>query len=113
LSHVRNIARDAPLVARFGAYWIRRRLLAQRKLPFVVVRGLESGYPLDLNAEQIPDRENAATLADSLDSDGQRRIRVNWRLMPQDVDSLAARFASCAIRLPDPAVANCSSMTNG
>jgi len=88
LSHAGNVTRDAGLVARFGVHWIRRRILAKRKLPFVVFHSRNSAYPLDFSAEQIPARENAATLAESLDADGRRRIRVNWRLMPQDVDSL-------------------------
>jgi choline dehydrogenase-like flavoprotein len=87
-SHLRNIARDAPAVTKFGLHWVRHRILARRKLPFFVFHSRDSAYPLDFCAEQIPSYENAVTLGESRDSDGQPRIRVAWRLTPQDIDSL-------------------------
>jgi choline dehydrogenase-like flavoprotein len=40
-----------------------------------------------MNAEQVPDRGNAVTLSEKTDKDGQRQIRVNWRLTDRDIES--------------------------
>ena len=87
-SHMANVGLDALNVARFGIDWLRRRTFARRKLPFVVVTSRNASYPLDVNAEQVPDRRNAITLADTRDAHGIQRLVVNWRLTPQDIDSM-------------------------
>lgn len=87
-SHMANIGIDSLGVARFGVDWMRRRILARRKLPFVAFESRDGSYPLDVNAEQIPDEVNAVTLTDTPDADGLRQIKVHWRLAGQDVDSL-------------------------
>jgi choline dehydrogenase-like flavoprotein len=87
LAHARNIIFNAPQVTRFGCTWMRRRVLAERKLPFVIYHSRSGEYPLDMNAEQIPDRTNAVSLSDKTDTDGQAQIRVNWRLSDRDIDS--------------------------
>jgi choline dehydrogenase-like flavoprotein len=88
LSHIGNVACDAVAVARFGATWIRRRILAARKLPFVVVRSRDGVYPLDLNAEQTPNPDSRVGLSAKSDRLGMPRLFVDWRLTGQDVDSL-------------------------
>ena len=87
-AHMRNVGAGATDVARFGVDWLRRRTFARRKLPFVVVQSRDASYPLDINAEQIPDRSNTVSLSDARDLNGMRRLVVNWRLAAQDVDSL-------------------------
>jgi choline dehydrogenase-like flavoprotein len=87
-AHLANIGLDGLGVARFGVDWLRRRIIARRKLPFVVFRSRDGSYPLDINAEQIPDPANTVTLAHSRGTDGIRQIRINWRLTEQDIDSL-------------------------
>jgi choline dehydrogenase-like flavoprotein len=88
-AHLANIGSDAYNVGRFAIGWLRHRTLARRKLPFVVQHSCDGSYPLDVNAEQIPDSDNRVTLSGQIDSDGLRRIRINWRLTEQDTDSLA------------------------
>jgi choline dehydrogenase-like flavoprotein len=88
LAHVGNVARDAPAVARFGLAWTRRRILARRKLPFVVVENRTGRYPLDVNAEQVPDPASRITLAAERDAHGVPRPHIDWRVTAQDRDSL-------------------------
>jgi choline dehydrogenase-like flavoprotein len=76
------------VIAAFGAHWLRRRTFAQRKLPFVVLPSRNGCYPLDVNAEQVPHPESRVSLSDQLDANGVPRLRVDWRLAAQDVDSL-------------------------
>ena len=88
MSHVSNVGLDVVKVAGFSIDWLRRRTLAKRKLPFIVVSREDGSYPLDINAEQIPDRENRVTLSSERDAMGLRRLSVNWRLTEQDIDSV-------------------------
>ena len=87
-SHMANVLRDSPGVLNFGQAWLRKRTFASRKLPFVVVRSRDGSYPLDVNAEQVPNAESRVTLGRETDALGLPRLRVDWRLHPADVDSL-------------------------
>jgi choline dehydrogenase-like flavoprotein len=88
LAHLGNVARDSLEVGRFGLDWLRRRTFAARKLPFVVVRSRQGSYPLDFNAEQVPNPDSRVALAADTDAHGVPRLMVDWRLARQDVDSL-------------------------
>jgi choline dehydrogenase-like flavoprotein len=88
MRHVGNVVRDAPGVALFGQNWLRKRTLSSRKLPFVVIPSRQGAYPLDVNAEQVPDPDNRVTLLRERDAFGLPRLQVNWQLRQQDVDSL-------------------------
>jgi choline dehydrogenase-like flavoprotein len=88
LAHGRNVLRDAPAVSRFGIDWLRRRTFAARKLPAVVIHSRDGSYPLDVNAEQVPNAESRVTLAGSRDQFDIPLLRVDWRPTAQDFDSL-------------------------
>jgi choline dehydrogenase-like flavoprotein len=68
--------------------WTRRRILARRKLPFVVVGSRAGCYPFDVNAEQIPNPESRVLLGDRTDGHGRRLLKVDWRMAEQDTESL-------------------------
>ena len=87
-AHLANVLRDSPGVLNFGQKWLRKRTFASRKLPFVVVRARDGSYPLDVNAEQVPNADSRVTLGSERDAFGLPRLRVDWRLHPADVDSL-------------------------
>jgi choline dehydrogenase-like flavoprotein len=89
LRHAGNVVRGAPGVLGFGQNWLRKRTFASRKLPFVVMASREGAYPFDINAEQIPDPDNRVMLTNQRDAHGMQRLQVDWRIKPQDVDSLA------------------------
>jgi choline dehydrogenase-like flavoprotein len=88
MRHAGNVVRDAPGVFLFGQNWLRKRTLASRKLPFVVIASRQGAYPLDVNAEQVPDPDNRVTLTRERDALGVPRLQVDWRMREQDVDSL-------------------------
>jgi choline dehydrogenase-like flavoprotein len=88
MRHAANVVRDAPGVAVFGQNWLRKRTFATRKLPFVVIPSRAGAYPLDVNAEQIPHAENRVTLTGDRDANDVPRLKVDWRMRAQDVDSL-------------------------
>ncbi len=88
LAHGVNVLRDLPAVSWFCVDWSRRRVLARRKLPFVVVDSRAGVYPFDVNAEQIPTSDSRVMLADHSDRHGRRMLKVDWRVTSQDTDSL-------------------------
>jgi choline dehydrogenase-like flavoprotein len=88
LAHGVNVVREAPAVALFCIDWTCRRILAKRKLPFVVVSNRHGCYPLDVNAEQIPNSDSCVLLGQRTDHHGRRLLRVDWRTASQDLDSL-------------------------
>jgi choline dehydrogenase-like flavoprotein len=91
--HVRNVAGGLPSFAAFGIDWTRRRLLAKRKLPYVLVANADGSYPLDFNAEQMPLRDSRVELSGERDSLGLQRLVVHWRKSQADVDSMVRAFA--------------------
>lgn len=88
LRHLRNIVTGPFELLEFLAHWLRRRTLAERKFPSVVLRNRTNLFSLDVHGEQAPNRESRVTLAASEDELGVPRIRVDWRYLPIDVESV-------------------------
>lgn len=86
--HMANVVLDSPGVLKFGQAWLRKRTFASRKLPFVVVKSRDGSYPLDINAEQVPNPDSRVALSGERDAYGLRRLKVDWQLHQADVDSL-------------------------
>jgi len=94
LRHVGNVAMDPFDTAAFLARWVRRRTLAARKLPSVVVRPRARVFSLDYHAEQQPNPSSRVTLGQSTDRLGMPRLRIDWRHSELDI-----RTASETLRL--------------
>ncbi|HEY4122049.1 MAG TPA: GMC family oxidoreductase [Byssovorax sp.] len=88
LEHARNVARDLPNVLRFSKRWLTDRVLAERKLPSMVIPSATHRYTLRIDAEQAPDPESRVTLGDEKDALGVPRLVVDWRARPIDSESL-------------------------
>ena len=88
LAHGRNVLRDMPAVSWFCLDWARRRILARRKLPFVVVGSRTGDYPLDVNAEQVPNPNSRVTLGERTDRHDRPLLKVDWRMAEQDTENL-------------------------
>lgn len=84
-AHLRNMVLGAPQLATFSVNWARKRNLATRKLPSVVLRDKRNRYVLDLNAEQIPNPDSRVSLATGeVDALGMPRLAIDWRTVPED-----------------------------
>lgn len=83
-AHLRNLILGSPRLLAFTADWMRRRILAQRKLPSVVLEDPRAVYPIDVNAEQEPNRDSRVILGEERDGLGQRRIRIDWQTTEGD-----------------------------
>ena len=86
--HVLNIATQPARLARFGWNWVRKRNLASRKLPSVVLGSAQNRYPMEFHAEQAPNPDSRLTLLDSKDALGMPRLKVDWRTSALDIESL-------------------------
>ncbi|MEM5310486.1 GMC family oxidoreductase [Paraburkholderia sp. JHI869] len=96
LAHLKNVVADAPNTARFLSHWLRRRTLAARKFPSVIVRPANLRFSLDFHAEQEPNPASRVTLGSETDAFGQRRIHVDWRYTQQDVATVSRALAALA-----------------
>jgi len=87
-AHVMTALRGPHRVARFGMKWMRRRILARRKLPSVFLIDPRGRYPLEINAEQAPNPDSRVQLSDETDAHGVPRIALRWRMCDEDRDRL-------------------------
>ncbi len=102
--HAWNVVRDAPDTAAFLAHWLARRTLATRKFPSVILANRTNRFSLEVQAEQQPHPASRILLADGVDALGLRRVRIDWRYQPSDIDSvrrtldlMAAEFARSGV----------------
>ncbi|MEH3102551.1 MAG: FAD-dependent oxidoreductase [Sphingomonas phyllosphaerae] len=101
-AHVRNVLLGSPRLAGFALDWTRRRILARRKLPSVLLDAPHGVYPLDLNGEQEPCRDSRITLGQERDGAGMRRAIIDWRCTAADRARMVAGVRVIA------AAVNCS-----
>lgn len=83
-AHLRNVILGSPRLTAFALDWTRRRILATRKLPSVVLAERSGVYPLDLNGEQEPHHDSRIRLGAERDALGMRRAIVEWRTTEND-----------------------------
>lgn len=104
--HVANIARNPWPLTRFLSSWIYRRHARYRRIPYVALYSKHGVYPLDYNAEQTPLRDSQISLTQDKDRFGVPRLRIDWRVCPEDVASIAASYRQMRRILADTNVAS-------
>jgi GMC oxidoreductase len=92
LEHLRNVAFGVPELGCFAWQWLFRRALAERKLPYTLVRNRDGSYPLEFDCEQTPAESNRITLLDETDRQGVRRVHVQWKVSTDDADATYRAF---------------------
>jgi choline dehydrogenase-like flavoprotein len=100
LRHAANVMADPFATVGFLLHWVRRRSLAARKFPSVIVRPKANLFSLDYHSEQQPSRDSRVSLSADVDRLGVPKLRVDWRYTPLDIRTaevtmqlLAADFA--------------------
>lgn len=88
-AHLKNALFDLPQTLLFSQMILRKRFLAKRKLPSVVLKSKSNTYPLDLNVEQSPEPTSRLTLTGNKDVFGMPKLRIDWRT--NDVDKHTVR----------------------
>jgi GMC oxidoreductase len=92
LPHVRNVLRGLPQVLKFSGDWLFKTRLARRRLPYTLVPNADGSFPLEFNSEQTPCASNRVAITEDADKHGLRRVHINWRLCPRDIDSAYRGF---------------------
>jgi choline dehydrogenase-like flavoprotein len=87
--HLMNIVLGSPALTAFAVDWIRRRTLATRKLPSVVLRNASNRYVLDINAEQVPNPDSRVYLSFENDALGMPLLHIDWRTTDLDREMVA------------------------
>jgi len=87
--HLRNVVLGAPELVGFLGNWIAKRNLATRKIPYVTLGSRAGVYPLDLNAEQLPNPDSRLLLGSDVDPLGVPFASVDWSMTDIDVASIA------------------------
>lgn len=102
--HLRNIVADPLDTTAFAVNWLRKRTLAERKFPSVILRNRFNLFSLEVHSEQLPNPHSRVTLTDEVDALGTPRIRIDWRYRPEDITSVrktlevfAAEFARSGV----------------
>lgn len=99
LAHLGNIVSHPLKLAAFSRTWITKRVLADRKLPSVVLGSADGAYALEFHGEQAPNPESRLTLGDARDRFGMRRLRADWQVTPLDLESLTQAYRLLAEEL--------------
>ncbi|MDB5929086.1 MAG: dependent oxidoreductase [Polaromonas sp.] len=86
--HLLNVAADPLDTAAFLAHWLRRRSLAERKFPSVILRNRTNRFSLEMHGEQLPQAQSRVTLSDKVDALGMPQLKVDWRYSPVDIESM-------------------------
>jgi len=104
LRHLRNVLTDPVDTSAFLLHWLTKHTYAERKFPSVILRNKTNRFALEINGEQIPQATSRVALIDATDELGVRRLRVDWRYSPLDIDSVrrtldvfASEFERCNI----------------
>ena len=96
LRHARNVLVDPLDTAGFVAHWLRRRTLAERKFPSVILRNRSNRFSLEVHAEQRPLAHSRVQLVPRRDALGLPQLRVDWRWDREDIDSIERSLALMA-----------------
>jgi choline dehydrogenase-like flavoprotein len=90
--HGGNIVSGAPGLMRFSADWLARRLLAKRKLPSIFLFRKDGKYPLEFNAEHMPNSDSRVLLGSDTDPLGVPRLIVQWRFRDTELHAICRAY---------------------
>ncbi|WP_024931226.1 FAD-dependent oxidoreductase [Methylophilus sp. OH31] len=88
LKHFSNIILDPIDTFRFLYHWLTKRTLAKRKFPSVILSNKSNQFTLEIHSEQYPNPDSRITLIDECDALGMPRVKVDWRYLPADIESV-------------------------
>jgi choline dehydrogenase-like flavoprotein len=88
-SHLRNIFRHPLSTSRFMIDFGGRRFLPRgRRVPGFFVYNRQNLYPLQYHGEQLPNPSSTVTLSREVDRVGRRKLKIDLRFSPADVDGI-------------------------
>ncbi|QOZ32699.1 GMC oxidoreductase [Bradyrhizobium sp. CCBAU 53421] len=90
--HLSNVAKNPWPLIRFLGSWVYKRHFRYRRIPYVALYSKHGAYPLDYNAEQTPLYDSCLSLLHDKDRFGVPKLRIDWRVCPDDMASIAASY---------------------
>jgi choline dehydrogenase-like flavoprotein len=99
IAHVRNVVIDPITTAGFVLHLVRKRFLAPRKFPSIIVQPPSGRFSIDFHAEQQPNPESRVQLGTQRDRLGMPRLRVDWRYSSTDIHTVVEAFRVMAEEL--------------
>ncbi len=103
--HLANIASHPWPLLRFMSSWVYKRHARYRRIPYVALYSKHGVYPLDYNAEQTPLYDSRISLTHDKDRFGVPKLRIDWRVCPEDLASIAASYRQMRVSLASTRVA--------
>jgi hypothetical protein len=97
--HGRIVLSGIPGLMRFGADWLMRRVLATRKLPSIFLHRKDGRYPLEFNAEHMPNEDSRVLLGNDTDPFGMPRLVVQCRFRDTELDAICRAYRVLASAL--------------
>jgi len=88
LNHFINIIFDPIDTVKFLHHWITKRTLAKRKFPSVILSNKSNQFTFEIHSEQYPNPDSRITLIDEIDALGMRKVKVDWKYLPEDIESV-------------------------
>ena len=88
LKHIINILSTPFDTLTFAFNWVRKRNLASRKFPSVILTNKSNLFSLEVHGEQEPNPESRITLIDETDALDMPKINIDWRYTQQDISSV-------------------------
>lgn len=88
LKHFANIILDPIDTVKFLVHWVTKRTLAKRKFPSVILNNKSNQFTFEIHGEQYPNPESRITLIDETDVFGMRKVKVDWKYLPEDIESI-------------------------
>lgn len=101
LKHLGNVISQPIRLAKFSCKWVFDRILADRKLPSVVLGSKVNRFAVEFHGEQAPNPDSRLTLGNERDALGMLRLRADWRLTELDLASLERAYGVLAQALED------------
>ncbi|WP_085317138.1 GMC oxidoreductase [Derxia lacustris] len=90
VAHARNILFDSVDTLGFLSHWIRKRTLATRKFPSVILRNKSNRFSLEVHGEQEPQPASRVKLmADKRDVFGMPQLSIDWRYTQKDIETVS------------------------
>lgn len=86
--HLRNIVAGSPQIFMVLPRWSRNRFLQGRRIPSLLAPTANNVYYLYFHSEQVPDKDSRVSLSKEVDRFGVPRLKVDFRITEQDVDSV-------------------------
>lgn len=98
-AHIQNVVSSPLRLGRFGAGWMANRTFARRKVPSVVLEPRSNLVNLEFHSEQEPNHASRLTLTTERDRLGMPKLRVDWKITDNDLQSIARAYRLLGCKL--------------